>query len=80
MNIKPLLLSATLALTAQMTSMNVHAEILSIGPNAKVLKKSNMPRFGQTMKKVTADSDRDYWMKADEAKAYGMIDEILVRK
>jgi len=35
---------------------------------------------GQTMKKVHADSDRDYWMKADEAKAYGMIDEILVRK
>ncbi len=35
---------------------------------------------GQTMKKVTADSDRDYWMKADEAKTYGMIDEILVRK
>jgi len=35
---------------------------------------------GQTMEKVTADSDRDYWMKADEAKAYGMIDEILVRK
>ena len=32
------------------------------------------------MKKVTADSDRDYWMKADEAKAYGMIDAILVRK
>lgn len=35
---------------------------------------------GQSMKKVTADSDRDYWMKAEEAKAYGMIDEILVRK
>ena len=35
---------------------------------------------GQTMDKVHADSDRDYWMKADEAKAYGMIDEILVRK
>ncbi|UMB53518.1 ATP-dependent Clp endopeptidase proteolytic subunit ClpP [Lutibacter sp. A64] len=35
---------------------------------------------GQTMEKVTSDSDRDYWMKADEAKAYGMIDEILVRK
>jgi len=35
---------------------------------------------GQTMEKVHADSDRDYWMKADEAKAYGMIDEILVRK
>ena len=35
---------------------------------------------GQTMDKVTSDSDRDYWMKAEEAKAYGMIDEILVRK
>jgi ATP-dependent Clp protease protease subunit len=35
---------------------------------------------GQTMEKVHADSDRDYWMKAEEAKAYGMIDEVLVRK
>lgn len=32
---------------------------------------------GQTYDKVYADSDRDYWMKAEEAKAYGMIDEIL---
>ena len=35
---------------------------------------------GQTMEKVHNDSDRDYWMKAEEAKKYGMIDEILVRK
>lgn len=35
---------------------------------------------GQTVEKVEADADRDYWMKADEAKAYGMIDEVLVRK
>ncbi|MBI9039986.1 ATP-dependent Clp endopeptidase proteolytic subunit ClpP [Lutibacter sp.] len=35
---------------------------------------------GQSMEKVHADSDRDYWMKAEEAKAYGMIDEILMRK
>lgn len=33
----------------------------------------------QTIEKVHDDSDRDYWMKADEAKKYGMIDEILVR-
>jgi ATP-dependent Clp protease protease subunit len=32
---------------------------------------------GQTYDKVWADSDRDYWMTADEAKAYGMIDEVL---
>ena len=35
---------------------------------------------GQTIEKVHDDSDRDYWMKAEEAKAYGMIDEVLVRK
>lgn len=35
---------------------------------------------GQTMDKVHDDSDRDYWMKAEEAKAYGMIDEVLMRK
>ena len=30
--------------------------------------------------KVYADSDRNYWMTAEEAKEYGMIDNILVRK
>ncbi|MEI8203480.1 MAG: ATP-dependent Clp endopeptidase proteolytic subunit ClpP [Bacteroidota bacterium] len=33
----------------------------------------------QTYKKIWADADRDYWMTADEAKAYGMIDEVLHR-
>lgn len=35
---------------------------------------------GQTYDKVWADSDRDYWMTAQEAKDYGMIDEILERR
>ena len=30
--------------------------------------------------KVWADSDRDYWMTAQEAKDYGMVDEVLTRK
>ena len=30
--------------------------------------------------KVYADSDRDYWMTAEEAKAYGMVDNVLTRK
>jgi len=34
---------------------------------------------GNPYKKVEKDSDRDYWMTADEAKTYGMIDEVLVR-
>lgn len=34
----------------------------------------------QPYEKVFEDSDRDYWMKAEEAKEYGMIDEVLARK
>ncbi|MDG1760555.1 MAG: ATP-dependent Clp endopeptidase proteolytic subunit ClpP [Flavobacteriaceae bacterium] len=34
---------------------------------------------GQDYDKVYDDSDRDYWMKANEAKKYGMIDEILTK-
>ncbi len=34
---------------------------------------------GQTYEKVYEDSDRDYWMKAEKALEYGMIDEILTR-
>jgi ATP-dependent Clp protease protease subunit len=33
----------------------------------------------QPYEKVWEDSDRDYWMTADEAKAYGMVDEVLTR-
>ena len=35
---------------------------------------------GQTYEKVWENSDRDYWMIADEAKEYGMIDEVRFRK
>lgn len=35
---------------------------------------------GQPYDKIEADSDRDYWMTAQEAKEYGMIDEVLGRR
>lgn len=34
---------------------------------------------GKSIEQVSKDSDRDYWMRAQEAKEYGMIDEVLVR-
>ena len=34
---------------------------------------------GKDIEQVEKDSDRDYWMTSEEAVAYGMIDEILVR-
>ena len=35
---------------------------------------------GQPIEKVAADTDRDYFMSAKEAKDYGIIDEVLMRK
>jgi ATP-dependent Clp protease protease subunit len=33
----------------------------------------------QTYKKIWKDADRDFWMTAEEARDYGMIDEVLVK-
>jgi ATP-dependent Clp protease protease subunit len=33
----------------------------------------------QPVEKVEKDSDRDYWMIAEEARAYGLIDDVLKR-
>lgn len=35
---------------------------------------------GNTYERIEQDSDRDYWMTAEEAKAYGMIDEVLIKQ
>ncbi|MCB0473460.1 MAG: ATP-dependent Clp protease proteolytic subunit, partial [Flavobacteriaceae bacterium] len=34
---------------------------------------------GKTYETIKKDSDRDYWMRAEEAQKYGMVDEILTR-
>ena len=35
---------------------------------------------GRDLEKITQDTDRDYWMLADEAKEYGVVDGILTRR
>lgn len=35
---------------------------------------------GQTVKKIERDADRDYWLSSEEAKAYGLIDEVLSKR
>ncbi|WP_200980193.1 ATP-dependent Clp protease proteolytic subunit [Echinicola sp. 20G] len=35
---------------------------------------------GKDIEQIEKNSDRDYWMKAQEAKDYGLIDEVLTRK
>ena len=35
---------------------------------------------GQPFEKIEKDSEKDFWMTSQEAKAYGMIDDVLVRQ
>ncbi|GKU80731.1 hypothetical protein NCCP28_01270 [Niallia sp. NCCP-28] len=37
-------------------------------------------KTGQKLKKVFSDTERDYFLSADEAKEYGIIDEIIISK
>lgn len=46
----------------------------------KELHKIISKRTGQKYEKVEQDSDRDYWMNAEESLKYGMIDEIIKKK
>ena len=35
---------------------------------------------GVTVEQIARDADRDYWLTASEAKAYGLIDEVLTKR
>ena len=37
-------------------------------------------RTGQTLEKIRLDSERDYFMSAQEAKDYGLVDQVLVKR
>jgi len=35
---------------------------------------------GQSLSKIEKDTDRDFWLTAEEAKEYGIIDEVLKKR
>ena len=37
-------------------------------------------RTGQTLEKIRADSERDFFMSADEARDYGLIDQVISKR
>ena len=64
---------------AQGQASDIEITAREIGKLKKELYEIIAKHTGQKYDKVHADSDRDYWMKAVEAKKYGMIDEVLVK-
>jgi ATP-dependent Clp protease protease subunit len=62
----------------QATDIHIHArEILRMKAE---LNDILAEQCGQTVEKVAADTDRDYFMSGEEAVNYGLIDNIVIRK
>jgi ATP-dependent Clp protease, protease subunit len=59
---------------------DVEIEAKEINHLKKELYEIISERTGQTYDRVYKDGDRDYWMSASDAKKYGMIDEIIIKK
>jgi ATP-dependent Clp protease protease subunit len=64
--------------SGQATDVDIHAkEILR---TRDTLNNLLTKHTGQPMEKIKNDTERDYFMNADEAKAYGLIDEVMVAR
>jgi ATP-dependent Clp protease, protease subunit len=62
----------------QATDIEIHArEILK---TREQLNRILAERTGQPLDKIQADTERDYYMSADESKSYGLIDQVLEKR
>lgn len=62
----------------QATDIKIHAEwIIRIKDR---INKILSEKTGQDLKKITIDTDRDFFMSAEEAKKYGIVDEVMEKR
>lgn len=62
----------------QATDIEIHArEILK---TREQLNRILAERSGQPLEKIQTDTERDYYMSAEEAKTYGLIDQVLTQR
>lgn len=62
----------------QATDIKIHAD--HILKTKATLNKILSERTGQPLERIERDTERDYFMSAEEGKAYGIVDEVMVRK
>ncbi len=62
----------------QATDIEIHAkEILKL---KETLNKILSSHTGQPIEKIQADTDRDFFMSGEDAKQYGLVDEVIAKK
>ncbi|OPZ89791.1 MAG: ATP-dependent Clp protease proteolytic subunit [Firmicutes bacterium ADurb.Bin419] len=62
----------------QATEIKIHAE--HILKTRDRLNKILSEKTGQPLEKIEADTERDFFMSAEEAKAYGLVDDVMERR
>jgi ATP-dependent Clp protease, protease subunit len=62
----------------QATDIEIHAR--DILRTKGVLNQILADRTGQTLEKIERDTDRDYFLTADEAKDYGLVDKVIAKR
>jgi ATP-dependent Clp protease protease subunit len=62
----------------QATEIEIHArEILK---TREQLNRILAEKTGQPLEKIERDTERDYYLSADEAKEYGLVDEVIAKR
>ncbi|GAB3662621.1 MULTISPECIES: ATP-dependent Clp endopeptidase proteolytic subunit ClpP [Ramlibacter] len=62
----------------QATDIEIHAR--DILKTKATLNKILAERTGQPLEKIERDTDRDYFLEADEAKNYGLVDQVIAKR
>ena len=62
----------------QATDIEIHAR--DILKTKAVMNRILAERTGQSLEKIERDTERDYFLDADEAKAYGLVDQVIAKR
>jgi ATP-dependent Clp protease protease subunit len=62
----------------QATDIEIHAK--DILKTKATLNKILAERTGQSLEKIEHDTDRDYFLEAEEAKTYGLVDQVIAKR
>jgi ATP-dependent Clp protease protease subunit len=59
------------------TAVDIHIHAKEILRMKEELENIFVKHTGQTIERIKADSDRDFFMSAEEAKTYGIVDQVI---
>ena len=65
---------------AQGTASDIHIQAKEILKLKDQINKILVHHSGQTLERIEKDTDRDYFMSAEEAKNYGLVDAVITTR